>query len=296
MVDLIFNDSGAASLALSKKTGDKSSLRHIKMCSDSDGNETLTDILPDTYMGPTVDGDIADIAALWLMGDVGDIAVLPDWRSRRGILQEISDTHEMGNTAWIEQECIRAQALVNRLENAAKSGESIRIWWSDLADETCGFYWAMALLQQATGPITSVKVPRFYPHGDGYSVVNGTGALSPDQFSSLLHLERPIDSEERNALALHWNGLVAENAPLRAVINGIPCSVPENFYDYILYQVFPDTEFKIVEAIGRALKTDPGGVSYWWYMHRIRHMIACGVLEVVHPGTKFHYTTVQFNR
>lgn len=86
---------------------------------------------------------------------------------------------------------------------------------------------------------------------------------------------------------------MSENAPLRAVINGVPCSVPEDFYDYALYNAFPQGEFKVVEALGRAIGKGPGGVSDWWYAHRLRHMIAAGIVEVVAEGEKFYYTTVK---
>ncbi|MDL2215571.1 DUF1835 domain-containing protein [Ruminococcaceae bacterium OttesenSCG-928-N02] len=293
MIELIFSDSGAAALGIAKKTGDKSSLCVTEISTDHEGNEAIETYAPEPYSGPFIDGDFSDIAAIWLMGDVGDISILPDWSSRLKILREISDTHEMEPDSWIEQEGQRANELVKRLEDAANSGESVRIWWSDLADEACGYYWAMSILRNANGSITSVKIPRIWPVEDGYSIVSGTRELDPQDFHALLKWERAVEPSERKAAAYHWNNLVSENAPLRAMINGIPCSVPDCFYDYILYQVFPEKEFKVAEAIGRALGRAPGCARDFWYANRIRHMIACGELEIVEAGKKFYYTTIR---
>lgn len=293
MIELIFSDSGAATLGIAKKTGDKSSLCFAEIITDGQGNEVINEALPKPYNGPMIEGDFSDIAAIWLMGDVGDISVLPDWTSRIKIMREISDAHEMEPDEWVEQEGKRAEALVYRLQTAADNGEPVRIWWSDIAHETCGYYWAMSVLKDATGTISSIKVPRLWPEPDGYKIVNGTGDLEPHDFHSLLHLERQIDQEERNTIAMHWKTLISENASLRVVLNGLPCSVPEDFYDYAIRQSLPDQEFKVAEVIGRSIGKGPGGVSDWWYARRIRHFIACGDLEIVENGNKFYYTTVR---
>lgn len=44
---------------------------------DSEDNETIKDISPKPYTDPMIEGDFPDIVALWLMGDVEDISVLP---------------------------------------------------------------------------------------------------------------------------------------------------------------------------------------------------------------------------
>lgn len=292
MIELIFSDGGAAALGIAKKTGDKSALCDVEIITDGN-HETMNEVAPKPYSGPMVDGDFSDIAAAWLMGDVGDLSGLPDWASRLNLIQDIAAIHEMDSDEWVAAEKTHAAALIDRLQAAVRSGEPVRIWWSDVAHETCGYYWAVHLLKDATGIVSSIKVPRLWPHPDGYRIVNGTGELEPQDCHSLLHLERQINQEERSVLAAHWETLVSENAPLRVVINGIPCSAAEDFYDYVLHQTFPDRNFKIVQALGLALVKGPGGVSDWWYAWRIRHLIDCGKLEIVEHSDKFYYTTVR---
>jgi len=117
--------------------------------------------------------------------------------------------------------------------------------------------------------------------------------VKPEDFCSLLRYEKPVEYDERRAIAHLWEVLVSENAPLRAVLNGELRSVPEDFYDYVLYEVFPKGNFKVAEAIGRALGKGPGGISDWWYARRIRQMIACGELEIIEEGKKFYYSAVR---
>ena len=293
MIELIFSDGGAAALGIAKRTGDKSSICHAEICTDHDGNETTREFTPPPYTGPMIDGDFSDIAAIWLMGDVGDISALPDWSSRLKIVREISDIHGLEDDEWLDKEEERAAALVDRLKNAAESGEAVRIWWSDIAHETCGYYWAMSILKDAKGIISNIKIPRLLSARDGYKAVNRTDDLQPQDCYALLPLEKQVDKDERNAIAAHWDTLVRENAPLRAVVNGLPCSVPESFYDYALLRAMPDGEFKVIEAIGRALINGPGGVSDWWYARRILRLIDRGELEVAEGGGKLYYTTLR---
>lgn len=293
MIELIFSDSGAAALAMAKSPGKPAAIHNMEITTDTQGNETIRELPVEPYYGPAVEGDASDIAALWLLGDVGDISDLSDWSSRLKILREISHTDALETDEWVEEEAVRAHALVARLEQAAEAGEPIRIWWSDLAHETCGYYWAMHLLKNANGPITSVKVPRIWLGEDRLTIVNGTGELEPEAFASLLTQERTVEPAERKSLAHLWEKLVSENAPLRAVLNGVPYSVPEDFYDYLLRRAFPAGEFPVIEAIGRALGRGPGGIGDWWFAYRLRHMIAQGELEVVIPNPKFYSTIIR---
>ena len=67
--------------------------------------------------------------------------------------------------------------------------------------------------------------------------------------------------------------LVTENAPLRAFVNGIPCSLEEDFYDWVLWKIFLHRDFQVVEAICLSLIQGPIGVTYWWDAQRIKAFI-----------------------
>lgn len=287
MIELIFNSSGAGSLAQAKQSGDNLS-SNVRIITDSEGNEIIAEIPSIPYDGPTIEGSTSDIACLWLMADVGDISNLFDLSSRQELLHDISAIHNI-DTNWIDEDSADAAATINRLSNAAKAGEHIRIWWSECADETCGFYWAMTLLEDAKGLVTAIIIPNAIHRTNGYEIIRGTGNLHPNEFSSLLELEREINAQERAFYADHWRRLAQENTPLRAVINGIPFSVSEDFYDDILRQAFPQSDtFTVAEALGSVLTAVPTGVGDWWYAKRIRHMIDASELKVVQDAESFY--------
>ncbi|AMP20803.1 hypothetical protein AZF37_06115 [endosymbiont 'TC1' of Trimyema compressum] len=171
-----------------------------------------------------------------------------------------------------ERESFKTQ--LKRLYKTGDMGEDIRIWWSDAPAEACGFYWAMHILQDSKSRITSVKIPPFKLEGDSLRFINGTSDLSPEDIVEISATEKNIIFEERKAVALFWEKLVTENAPLRAVVNGIPCSLEEDFYDWVLWKIFPQRDFQVVEAIGLSLiQGTYCGVTDWWYAQRIKAFI-----------------------
>jgi len=207
-------------------------------------------------------------------------------------LWAVYEDDEMDADDWVIQEAIRAQELVLRLKTAAATGESVRIWWSNAPNETCGFYWALNILQNANGSITSVKIPAQFYTENGYIHFSSTGDLSPQYFSELLTFECLIPVHVRRAYALEWIALVTENAPLRAVINGKLCSVTADFYDYVIRNSLPRVECRVAEIIGRALINGPGGISDWWYANRLRKMIDSGKVTLTEHKAPFYGSKV----
>lgn len=92
----------------------------------------------------------------------------------------------------------------------------------------------------------------------------------------------------RLSCAMQWNRLQAENAPLRAMLNGKLASVPKTIYDdFILREIARESdEFYEVNLIGNVLGTYQLGIGDAWIAHRIEKMIHDGTLTAISTPPK----------
>lgn len=81
-------------------------------------------------------------------------------------------------------------------------------------------------------------------------------------------------------IARAWAALQAENAPLRAVVNGGLRSVPEDFYDpWILREIAAQEEtFYEGRLIGAVLEKYRLGIGDAWIALRVEAMVRAGKL------------------
>ena len=297
MIELLFSDSASYALRCAKSQGDGQCIGGVSvmLTIDENGNETRESFDPEPYTGPTIDGSPDDIAGIWLTADVGDISNLSDWERRIDGIQKLLEVYEDDQDEdedWTERAAEQATALVGRLKNAAKTGEPVRVWWSDAPGEACGYCWAMAILQDAVGPVTSIKIPEHITSKDCSIHLRSTGDLTPELFSRLLSLEQAVLPAERKSRAAQWQKLVEENAPLRAMVGGDPCSVSVDFYDHVLHEMIPSTPCRVEQIIGHALTKGPNGVSDWWYANRLRTMISDGQATLIEHKKPFYGSLV----
>jgi hypothetical protein len=101
-------------------------------------------------------------------------------------------------------------------------------------------------------------------------------------------LERELPAAEKRLHSDLWKALKAENAPLRAVVNGKLISVPEDFYDHLIIKHIPEGEFVMARLIGTVLGKYSLGVSDGWYALRVKKMIADRKLEIVRAEKADH--------
>lgn len=93
------------------------------------------------------------------------------------------------------------------------------------------------------------------------------GEVAPEELDRLLeHGCREVPRAMLNALSHRWRQLQAENAPLRAVVNGQLHSVPVDFYDGMLLSRLPEAgqTLRLAELIGRTLAECRPGIGDWW--------------------------------
>lgn len=68
--------------------------------------------------------------------------------------------------------------------------------------------------------------------------------MAAEEFAGFLSYEKILTEDEFRMYAQNWTDLVSENAPLRAVISGQLISVPEDFYDFLIWKHLSDNHEK----------------------------------------------------
>lgn len=175
---------------------------------------------------------------------------------------------------------------LKELRGRIAAGEAARIWYSDIPDELCGFYWLMDELRNLPdghGAIYALKQPQFDENGDTVCSYNGWGEVEPGHFSKFTYLAVPVSERMIRIYANTWKQLQEENAPIRAGINGWLRSAPEDLYDRYIYTELekqPD-EFKEARLVGNVLGKYQPGISDGYIHHRIDRLVRAGKLAAV---------------
>ena len=177
-----------------------------------------------------------------------------------------------------------ARAALERLLDAART-EPVRIWTGREPDAACGACWiASRLVGAGLRPETYiVALPDFTVRRDGAAVrLRGWGEVSPDEWTAYLALTRPLPEQMLLEMASVWRRLEHENAPLRAVVNGEPASVGEDFYDPFILREMERFRgvFSCSLLLANVLMRVPGiGLGFAW--RRIEEFARRGAVEFV---------------
>lgn len=221
--------------------------------------------------GPDVEHIRLNLLTAWLGGDFP----LPG--------QDPTD-HDQRDMLWAIYQQDR-----ERLLEGGKHGEAVRIWYSNAPYSLCGFYDTIWRLRDCDCPITALKMPKWMPlDEDSAQSCIGWGELSPGDWAAYLPLEREIPPNIRRAVAMEWDRIREENAPLRAVVNGRLCSVGEDFYDSFIRANIPDGTFLVAQLICNVLGHCQLGIGDWWIAKRIQVMQNRGELTVVSRHDSFY--------
>lgn len=214
---------------------------------------------------------------LGFMMDIGDIQKPMDSTYRKELIHSMLAQNQWDQDSEMEKQLKQAGAIysaeLQRLKQYLEQGETVRIWYSDAPYSICGFYSVCNLLQNYRNTVRVVKLPECIVH-DQYIVSYQTwGEVVPEELEEFLCYEKQLFREEVRRYAVLWQELMKENRPLRAVINGRVVSVPENFYDFQIWQRLDHTPIMEARLIGDIIGETKLGVADWWYARRIEHFI-----------------------
>lgn len=235
---------------------------------------------------PPMEGAPADVLCLPLALSVGDISEDEPGEQRKGALAGLWAMDSAENGEFADKMLEEARRALEVLGRRAGTGEALRVWQSPGADDACGLRFLANRLRPLGFDrlnVERVRLPEFDARADGTAVrYDGWGEVEPRHWAALAAPE-PLPAAVLNALAQEWALLQAENAPLRAVVNGRLASVSEDFYDGFVLEVLraQPGQFREAEAIGRLLGTLRPGVSDGFAAKRLEALVQRGLLEVV---------------
>lgn len=233
----------------------------------------------------TLGGNKADIFGFELSLSRGDISEAGIGEKRQQILRDIKayyrEEEKLVNHI-IKDMLERLERLCSRI----KQGEPVRIWYGDNPDEACGVLWFAHEIYRRELPhdqIYLIKIPE-WKEDDWRGTVFSSGVreLSEEQWQTYLHLQKKAPAELIEKWAERWNVLQEEEAPLRAVVNGMVVSVAEDFYDPFILNAITSMKEKFKEFQVFAVLYEMNlGLNDSWISQRIDQFIGDGLIKFV---------------
>lgn len=231
-----------------------------------------------------------DVICLEFMANIGDISRPFNGEYRRRLIAGMLYREQWGKDVEMKRELKRLGAVyseqLERLLAYLKGGEPIRIWYCSAPYSMCGLLWLCSLLENYDREVYAVEMPRVVTKNNNAHCYNSWGEVEPQKLADFLPLQRKLPRAEIRKNAFDWKRLQSENAPLRAVINGVVISVPANFYDFLIRKYLGNEPIREAVLIGRILGENPLGIGDWWYALRIDKLIKAGKIEVVFDSDK----------
>ena len=231
-----------------------------------------------------------DVICLGFMANIGNLSHSFNGDYRRRLIARMLYREQWGKDVEMKRELKRLGAIYSeQLENLfayLKNGEPIRIWYCSAPYSMCGLLWLCSILKDYDSEVYVVEMPRVVAIGKTAHCYNSWGEFTPESFADFLPLQRKISVAEIRKNAFDWKRLQSENAPLRAVVNGVVISVPANFYDFLIRKYLGNEPIREAVLIGRILGENPLGIGDWWYALRIDKLIEAGKIEIVFDSDK----------
>lgn len=295
MIEILFGESEAASMKAAKNkivTGTVSGPTSVWMA----GKKTP----PGKPFTGWVEGRADEVICLGFMMDVGNIREPADSLYRKELIYSMyaqnqwEQDREMEETLRKAGDCYAEELL--RLKSFLDDGEKVRIWYSDAPYSRCGFYHLCRILKEYENEIRVVKLPEYVVREKSITVYLNWSEVVAEEFAGFLPYEKILSKEEVNLYAVLWSGLVQDNSPLRAVINGKVLGVPEDFYDFLIWKGLTHRPVKEARLIGNILGSAQISTGDWWYAKRIEYYIRQGKIRVVEDSENKYARMICVNR
>ncbi|MBR6610075.1 MAG: DUF1835 domain-containing protein [Oscillospiraceae bacterium] len=316
MLEILFTESAAGGLKYSKNYGKGEYRPHTAVAVLTEVGKQLSDAELELYKKEAeekerlhwekavpMDIDSRDVVALPFALSTGDVSEdYPAEKRLKYFDQLMSIYPDFNDNKETEKWFGKMQASLDRVLKAVKDNQPVRLWYSDNPDELCGLYHIVYLIDKFNpqAKIYTVKLPAQYISEDG-SVIsyNGWGDVPPREWHIHFKTEKMTRSFKTLCLT-NWRRLKADNAPVRAMLNGLMHSLPEDIYDsFIIKEIQQmDTQFRQALVIGSVLGKYQLCIGDAFIAYRMEKMIDSGMLTVVQPsekGSPLYHRTVKRN-
>jgi hypothetical protein len=240
------------------------------------------------FEGKAIGGSSSEVVNIGFNLDIGDISGEIDGKERKDVFRKLWGRYSFDDSET-ENFFERQRQDLIKLKNAASNGKTIRIWKSNAPYSTCGFYYVCYILKDIDCDIRVVELPEYKIISEKETVYYSSwGEVSAGKFYEFLPLERKLSLLDKKVISDLWRTLIQENSPLRTNLNGRLISVPENFYDSIITNNIPESEFIMARFIGKLIGDHRIGVGDSWYALRIEKMIKDKLIILVEDKDKSH--------
>lgn len=231
--------------------------------------------------GQALGGDSSDVVNIGFHLDVGDISGEIDGSERRNTFRKLWGRFDF-NEEEEEHYFVEQRKDLEKLRTSAKCGKPIRIWKSNASYSTCGLLYVCYLLRHVECDLRVVTLPEYKQTSENEMVrYTHWGEVEAGKLYQFTAYEHKVSDMEKQSRSRSWDELMKENGPLRAVVNGCPISVQEDFYDFIILNNLPEEDFMMARIIGKLIGEYNLGISDSWYAYRLEHMISQGSLILV---------------
>lgn len=307
MIDILFSDSACGSLKIARHFGEgKYPVGCMSIIvSHTDGSKPSKDEIETARKeaeekarmawenATPLDGKASDIYGFNLLLSIGDISENRPGVKRKQVLEHLFSVYSDDQEHQVAKEIFnKAIEDLQTIRECAATGETFRVWYSNQPDDMCGLYWFMSQFNQWNvndGQVVIVKLPEWESDGNGNVMQKNSWAeVAPEEWYQYFAFQKTVSSAFIQCCASHWQALQAENAPLRAVLNGQLVSMSEKLYDdFIRCEIeAEDEKFHEAMIVGRVLGKYQLGICDSWVALRIEEMIRDRKLETVTGNDK----------
>ncbi len=216
----------------------------------------------------------------------GDISEPENECLRLDILTPWRDDPELGGD-WLDKYVSCHFEALRRLDSV----DEALIWCGTSPRDRCGLRYVMSRLSGRSVPVWLVETGEMHSESGVRIKYRGVGEADEATAKYFYGRSRQLCESERKKLADDWTFLQKENSKLRAVRDGVLCSVPEDFYDGIILDCVSENERIAAYAVGKSMneifERTGNAISDMQVFGRIRVLAEKGLIDIIHYGPSY---------